>query len=41
MPKDQPCITNGYVTKNGHFEIPTEDFVKTFAGVAFEVINAR
>ncbi|MBN9119806.1 MAG: peptidase C2 [Planctomycetes bacterium] len=40
-PKGKPGLENGYPTKNGQFRMPLPEFVRTFAGVAFEVPPAK
>ncbi|AWM37455.1 hypothetical protein GobsT_45790 [Gemmata obscuriglobus] len=40
-PKGKPGMEYGYQTKNGQFRAPLPEFVKVFAGVAFEVPPAK
>jgi hypothetical protein len=40
-PKGPPSLENGYPTRNGTFEMPLVDFVKVFAGLAFEVLDKK
>ena len=40
-PKGTAGLENGYSTKNGQFEMPLPEFVKVFAGLAFEVLEAK
>jgi hypothetical protein len=40
-PKGKPSLQNGYETNGGKFEMPLEDFVKVFAGLAFEVLDMK
>jgi hypothetical protein len=40
-PKGSPNLENGYPTKDGKFEMPLPEFVKVFAGLAFEVLETK
>jgi hypothetical protein len=40
-PKGNPGLEHGYATKDGKFEVPLHEFVKVFAGLAFEVTEAK
>ena len=40
-PQGKPSLENGYATKDGQFEMPLADFVKVFAGLAFEVFDTK
>lgn len=40
-PKGKPGPENGYPTKDGRFRLPLPEFVRTFAGVAFEILPAK
>ena len=35
-PAGPPGLTNGYVTRQGVFEIPLTEFVQVFRGIAYE-----
>ncbi len=37
--KGEPGVENGYALKNGIFNMPLTEFVKEFAGLAFEVLD--
>jgi hypothetical protein len=39
QPKGEPGSENGYPTANGIFQLPLEQFVKQFSGMAFEVVE--
>ncbi|HEY1187479.1 MAG TPA: C2 family cysteine protease [Gemmata sp.] len=40
-PKGKPGMEHGYPTKGGQFRMPLPEFVRVFAGVAFEVPSAK
>jgi Calpain family cysteine protease len=40
-PKGPPSLETGYATSKGKFEMPLGDFVKVFAGLAFEVLDKK
>ncbi len=40
-PKGEPGTRHGYPRRNGQYELPLEEFVKQFSGMAFEVPPAK
>jgi hypothetical protein len=38
-PNGPPGVENGYVTRNGIFEVPLKEFVQVFNGITYETDN--
>jgi hypothetical protein len=41
QPKGPPGLQNGYITKDGRFFVPLNEFVKIFGGISFEILSGK